>query len=92
LCVFSIFDEENWKNVEPVEGDINIACYHGGVSGARTETDWELTGGLELDHFAEYDATFLGDIHKFQWLDHRDFEIEIDEDELKDYPGAIVLP
>lgn len=91
LCVFSIFDEENWGRVEPVDGDINIACYHGGVAGAKTETEWELHGGLDLEHFAEYDAVFLGDIHKMQFLDSRDYEIEIDEDDLKNYPGAIIL-
>ena len=26
-CVFSCFDEEGWKNVKPVEGDINIATF-----------------------------------------------------------------
>ena len=32
-CVFSCFDEENYSNVLPVEGDVNIACYHGAVRG-----------------------------------------------------------
>ena len=30
-CVFSCFDEEGWKDVEPVEEEVNIACFHGGV-------------------------------------------------------------
>ena len=33
-CVFSCFDEENWVNVKPVPGRINIALYHGAVRGS----------------------------------------------------------
>lgn len=91
LCVFSIFDEENWNVVDPVEGDINIACFHGSVQGAKTEANWELHGGIELEHFADYDAVWLGDIHKMQWLDHRDYELEIDREDLAKYPGAVVI-
>lgn len=36
-CVFSCFDEENWDKVKPVEGQINIACFHGAVWGSKTE-------------------------------------------------------
>ena len=69
-CVFSCFDEEGWKNVKPVEGDINIATFHGGVLGSKTDTEWDINGEVSESFFADYDFTFLGDIHKFQYIDH----------------------
>lgn len=90
-CVFSLFDEEGWKNVRPVKGEINIACFHGSVFGAKTETGWNLEGGLNVDFFDDYDFTFLGDIHKTQYLGYREIEIVIDDSELSRYPGAEVI-
>lgn len=90
-CIFSLFDEDKWKDVEPVEGEVNIACYHGPVWGAKTESDWEITEGLDLEFFQEFDFALLGDIHKFQFLDHRDVEIIVDESELDNYPDAKIL-
>jgi predicted phosphodiesterase len=90
-CVFSLFDEKGWKNVKPIVGKINIACYHGQVLGSMTETGWEVEDGLKVDDFREYDFGFLGDIHKLQFLDFRDVELIIDEKDLDSYPGAEVL-
>lgn len=70
-CVFGIFDKSGWSHVKPVPGEINIACYHGAVAGARSETDWEIEDGLTLDFFNAYDFAFLGDIHRTQHLAHR---------------------
>jgi DNA repair exonuclease SbcCD ATPase subunit len=80
-CVFSCFDEENWKNVKPIEGDINIACFHGGVLGSKTDTDWDIEGEVSLSFFNDYDFGFLGDIHKYQYLD---------EEKRIAYPGSTV--
>lgn len=71
LCVFSLFDKENWDSVKPVDDQFNIACFHGSVKGAMTETDWEVEGEIEIDRFREFDACFLGDIHRPQILDYR---------------------
>lgn len=90
-CIFSLFDEEGWANVAPVEGMINIACYHGPVYGAITETDWPVEEGLSVEFFDAYDFCFLGDIHRTQHLGARDSEITIDEEDLAKYPGASVL-
>ena len=68
--VFSCFDEEGWKNVKPIENEINIACFHGGVLGSLTDTVWNINGEVALSFFDGYDFTFLGDIHKFQYIDH----------------------
>jgi hypothetical protein len=90
-CVFSLFDEEGWKDVKPQPGKVNIACYHGPVWGATTESNWLIEEGLRVDDFKEYDFVFLGDIHQFQYLGYRDCEIEIDEADLSKYQNAEVL-
>ena len=68
-CVFSCFDEENWKSVKPVKGEISIATYHGGVLGSKTDTDWDISGEVSEQFFSDFDFAFLGDIHKFQYID-----------------------
>jgi len=70
-CVFSCFDEDGWKDVRPVEGDINIALYHGCVVGSTTDQNWELDGEINLDYFDDYEFVMLGDIHKFQFLNEK---------------------
>jgi len=67
-CVFSCFDEEGWEDVRPIEGDVNIALYHGGVFGSKTDIDWDIEGEVTTDFFKDYDFTLLGDIHKVQFL------------------------
>jgi len=84
LCVFSIFDEPGWDRVRPEPGAINIACYHGPVWGCKTETDWDVEDGLKASFFSEYDFTFLGDIHKRQFLDFRDGKA------IMAYPGTLL--
>jgi len=90
-CIFSLFDEVGWKSVKPLPGKINIACYHGPVWGAKTESDWLIEDGLTVDFFKEYDFVFLGDIHRMQFLGYRDVEIVIDKDDIGKYPGAEVI-
>lgn len=80
-AVFSCFDEENWCNVKPNKKEINIACFHGAVWNSKTDTDWELEGEVKLNFFEEYDFSFLGDIHKFQYLD---------KDKRIAYPGSTI--
>lgn len=64
LNVLSIFDEDNW--VTPSDDKkVNIALYHGSISGVTTDTGWVMEHG---DHtpeiFKNHDFAFLGDIHK----------------------------
>jgi DNA repair exonuclease SbcCD ATPase subunit/DNA repair exonuclease SbcCD nuclease subunit len=70
-CVYSLFDEEGWKDVKPIPGKVNIACYHGPVRGSTTETGWELDEGLTTEFFNDYPFVLLGDIHKRQFLGYR---------------------
>jgi len=90
-CVFSLFDIEGWPNVKPEQGKINIACYHGPVWGAKTETGWDITDGITVDFFKDYDFAMLGDIHKTQFLQFRDVELIVSESDLTNYPNAEVL-
>ncbi len=64
LNVLSVFDEDNW--VAPSDQSrINIALYHGSVSGVKTDTGWVMThGDHDIGVFAGHDYALLGDIHK----------------------------
>jgi len=88
LCLFSIFDKETWDKVKPVPGYVNIATYHGPVSGARTESDWVVEGDVSLEMFKEYDFVFLGDIHRLQYLCYR--MIKGEERPWIAYPGSVL--
>lgn len=68
LCVFSCFDEDKWHKVQPEKDYINIAAFHGGVMGSVTDIDWTIEADADLDMFDKFEFTFLGDIHKLQYL------------------------
>jgi len=71
LNVLSVFDEDNW--CKPSDSDkINIALYHGSISGVKTDIGWVMEHGEHnVSIFKEFDFAFLGDIHKTnQMLDH----------------------
>ena len=80
-CVFSCFDESNWQNVKPVKDEINIACYHGGVIGSKTDIDWNIEGEIDVKFFKDFDFAFLGDIHRYQYLD---------QEKRVAYPGSTI--
>ena len=71
-CVFSCFDEAGWPDVRPCESGINIACFHGSVEKAKTDTGYELESDVDIDFFDGYDFGLLGDIHQMQFLAYRD--------------------
>ena len=64
INVLSVFDEENW--VKPADDSkINIALYHGSISGVKTDSGWVMEHGEHpIDIFEGHDYAFLGDIHK----------------------------
>ena len=80
--VLSVFDEENW--VKPSsEEKINIALYHGSVSGVKTDTGWVMThGDHPIEVFEGHDYVFLGDIHKTNQI--------LDDEGRVRYPGSTV--
>lgn len=66
LCNFSIVDKDNWSNVVPEEGKVNICLYHGPLKGAYTDAGWAIEKSeLNVDELEEkFDFGFFGDIHK----------------------------
>ena len=71
LNILSVFDEDNW--VQPTDKEkINIALYHGSISGVKTDLGWTMEHGEnDVSIFDDFDFAFLGDIHKTnQILDH----------------------
>jgi len=64
INVLSVFDRAGWKN--PTSSDrINIALYHGSISGVKTDTGWKMEHGEnDINIFNNFDYGFLGDIHK----------------------------
>tara|TARA_Y100001937_G_scaffold75544_3_gene102611 strand:+ start:8467 stop:11628 length:3162 start_codon:yes stop_codon:yes gene_type:complete len=82
LNVLSVFDEDNWT--DPTDSDkINIALYHGSISGVKTDAGWVMEHGEhDIKIFDKFDFAFLGDIHKTnQVLD--------DEGRIR-YPGSTI--
>jgi DNA repair exonuclease SbcCD ATPase subunit/DNA repair exonuclease SbcCD nuclease subunit len=73
LCVFSLYDEENWSLIKPIPGQYNIACYHGAVQGAITDTNWHVEGEVSVDMFKDFNLCMLGDIHIQQFLGYRNY-------------------
>jgi len=68
LNVLSIFDRGNW--MEPKDGDINVALYHGAIMGSTTGSGWAMDhGDDDISIFKDHDFVMLGDIHKPQILD-----------------------
>src|SRR5690606_17873622 len=56
---------EEWLKPWPKEyGFINIGLYHGPVNNAKTDLDFRITSGIDIEEFSQFDAVFLGDIHK----------------------------
>ena len=64
INVLSVFDEDNW--ISPTDKEkINIALYHGSVSGVKTDTGYVMEhGDHPIEIFGGHDYAFLGDIHK----------------------------
>jgi DNA repair exonuclease SbcCD ATPase subunit/DNA repair exonuclease SbcCD nuclease subunit len=64
LNVLSVFDEDNWSDPTNYER-VNIALYHGSISGCKTDIGWTMEyGENDISIFDNFDYAFLGDIHK----------------------------
>lgn len=65
LNILSIEDKENWVLEPTNKGKVNIALYHGSVSGVITDSGWIMNrGDIELSKFNNFDYALLGDIHR----------------------------
>jgi len=64
INTLSVFDRDNWKNPTS-PSRVNIALYHGSISGVKTDTGWTMEHGEDdINIFNNFDYGFLGDIHK----------------------------
>jgi len=64
LNVLSVFDEDNWTKPSD-DSKINIALYHGSISGCKTDLNWTMEyGENDITIFEGHDFALLGDIHK----------------------------
>ncbi len=64
INVLSVFDRDNWRAPSDTNR-VNIALYHGAVSGVTTDTGWKMESGEDdVNIFNNFDYGFLGDIHK----------------------------
>jgi len=83
LNVLSVFDVDNWVKPTPAKDKVNIALYHGSVSGCQTDAGWTMDyGENDIKIFDNFDYAFLGDIHKTDQALDRDGRIR--------YPGSTV--
>ena len=80
--VLSIFDEDNW--VDPSNPEvINIAFYHGSITGCKTDVGWTMQHGeRDVSIFEEFDFAMLGDIHKTDQI--------LDEEGRVRYCGSLI--
>lgn len=90
LHAFSAFDKEGWAAVKPDPNYINIALFHGSITGCMTDNEWRLQGCEEnVDFFKGHDFVLLGDIHKQQYLAYRKDKNGIDKPWIA-YPGSLI--
>jgi hypothetical protein len=85
--VLSLIDEDKW--VKPSDPNkINIALYHGAITGVSTDVGYTME---HSDHdvaiFEGHDYAMIGDIHKTnQGVDQeQEIELEVEEEELQKY-------
>jgi len=82
LNILSRLDEENWKKPSnPYK--INIALYHGAISGVKTDGGYVLENGEHnIKSLEGHDYAFLGDIHMSNQI--------VDTEGRVRYPGSTV--
>lgn len=89
-CVFSCFDKEGWSKVKPIDGKINIALFHGSISGCIIGDNHNMQNGEEsISSFAEYDFTLMGDIHKTQFMSYKQDKFGKGKPN-SGYPGSLI--
>tara|TARA_Y100000310_G_C20359526_1_gene658294 strand:+ start:47 stop:700 length:654 start_codon:yes stop_codon:yes gene_type:complete len=91
LFVYSLFDKSNWNNWKIDKNRINIALYHGCVTGAKTDLNFYLDSEMDISEFDQYDFSMLGDIHRHQSLAEKDCFLIVDEEDLDKYPDAEII-
>lgn len=72
FAVSSLVDNKfiSMKSFTPPENTINVALYHGSLSGSKLDNDYIVPPGelFTVKDFKGFDYVLLGDIHKRQYL------------------------
>ncbi len=70
--VLGILDKEKWILNPTDQNKINIALYHGSISGCETDLGWTMSNAEnDISIFQHFDYALCGDIHlENQKLDH----------------------
>jgi len=90
IHVFSPFDEDGWKNIKPLQDKVNIALFHGCISGSKTDMEFRLVDGeRDVSFFTGMQFVLLGDIHKQQFLAYR-LDKSGKEKPWVAYPGSFI--
>ncbi len=90
LHIFSPFDVDGWKNIKPLQDKINIALFHGCISGSKTDMEYRLVDGeRDVSFFTGMQFVMLGDIHKQQFLAYR-LDKNGKEKPWIGYPGSLI--
>jgi DNA repair exonuclease SbcCD nuclease subunit len=76
--VWSCLDNKNPLENLNLDDTYRIGCYHGAIAGGKTDSNWTMSGEIEIDTFKNCQSVFLGDLHLQQ--DFRNKEIA--------YPGS----
>ena len=87
---FSPFDKDGWKNRIPDPDKINIALFHGSVSGCVMDNGMTWNHGeIDVSDMNIFDFVLLGDIHQQQFMDYR-----LDKNGVRKpymgYPGSLI--
>lgn len=92
LHAFSPFDKSGWTKLQPVEGAVNIALFHGSLTHSQMDNGWRLPEELAEEsamNFTQFNFTLLGDIHKQQYLGKRKDKNGIDKPYMG-YAGSLI--
>ena len=88
--VYSPFDEEGWERLSPQPGKVNIALFHGSITGCETDMDWRMSSGeRDVKFFTGMNYVMLGDIHKQQFLGYRNDKNQVAKPWIG-YPGSLI--
>ncbi len=88
-CVYSIFEENKKPDIEGARIEFGsdktyIGLFHGPIINAKTDINYSIDHGAELEIFEGCDMVMLGDIHRRNFFNYKQ-TLEIDENDLKAY-------
>lgn len=86
-CVYSIFEENKRPNISAAKEEFGsdktyIGLFHAPIINAKTDINYSIDHGAELEIFEGCDMVMLGDIHKRQSFNHKGIIIA--------YPSSLI--